>query len=371
MKTNTPLFAAVLAIAIGAPIAGFVGETKGQAMTSTGIRVPFLHGFFTGQNTSQTELASLERANAWLNSPPLTPAALRGKVVLIDFWTYTCINWRRTRPYVRAWADKYKDQGLVVIGVHAPEFAFERDLTNVRWAVKDMQVDYPVAIDNDYAIWRAFSNQYWPALYFIDSQGRVRHHHFGEGSYEQSEMIIQELLREAGASGVSDQPVKIDAEGLDAAADWGSLKSPENYVGFERTENFASPGGAASDKPRMYELPARLRLNEWALSGDWTVRKDAARLNKPGGRIAYRFHARDLHLVAGPSAPGASVRFRVLIDGQPPGAAHGTDVDDQGNGTITEQRLYQLIRQSKPIADRQFEIEFLDPNVEAFAFTFG
>ena len=371
MKTNKLLVAAVFAIAIGAPIAGFVGEMKGQPMTSTGVRVPFLHGFPTGQIASQTELASLERANEWLNSLPLTPSALRGKVVLIDFWTYTCINWRRTLPYVRAWAEKYRDQGLVVIGVHAPEFSFEKNLNNVRWAVKDMRIDYPIAVDNDHAIWRAFENQYWPALYFIDSQGRVRHHHFGEGSYEQSEMIIQELLREAGVGGVSREPVKVDARGLDAAADWGSLKSPENYVGFERTENFASPGGAVLDKPRMYELPTRLRLNEWALSGDWTVKKETAVLNKPDGGIAYRFHARDLHLVMGPAAPGTSVRFRVLIDGQPPGADHGVDVDEQGNGTATEQRLYQLIRQPKPVADRQFEIEFLGPGVEVFAFTFG
>ena len=371
MKTNKLLVAAVFAIAIGAPIAGFVGEMKGQSMTSTGVRVPFLHGFPTGQIASQAELTSLERANEWLNSLPLTPSALRGKVVLIDFWTYTCINWRRTLPYVRAWAEKYRDQGLVVIGVQAPEFSFEKNLNNVRWAVKDMRIDYPIAVDNDHAIWRAFENQYWPALYFIDSQGRVRHHHFGEGSYEQSEMIIQELLREAGVGGVSREPVKVDARGLDAAADWGSLKSPENYVGFERTENFASPGGAVLDKPRMYELPTRLRLNEWALSGDWTVKKETAVLNKPDGGIAYRFHARDLHLVMGPAAPGTSVRFRVLIDGQPPGADHGVDVDEQGNGTATEQRLYQLIRQPKPVADRQFEIEFLGPGVEVFAFTFG
>jgi thiol-disulfide isomerase/thioredoxin len=370
MKANKLLVAAVLATAIGT-MADFVGETKGQSMTSTGVRVPFLHGFPTDQSAGQTELASLARANDWLNSPPLTPSALRGKVVLIDFWTYTCINWRRTLPYVRAWAEKYKDQGLVVIGVHAPEFSFEKNLNNVRWAVKDMQIGYPVAIDNDHAIWRAFKNQYWPALYFIDSQGRVRHQYFGEGSYEQSEMVIQELLREAGASDVSREPVNVDALGLNADADWSSLKSPENYVGFERTQNFASPGGAVLNKPRMYELPARLRLNEWALSGDWTVKKETAALNKAGGRIAYRFHARDLHLVMGPAAPGTSVRFRVLIDGQPPGAAHGTDVDDQGNGTVSEQRLYQLIRQQKPIVDRQFEIEFFGSAVEAYAFTFG
>ena len=377
MKTNRLLAATVLATAIGAPIAGFVGDmSMSQPVTSTGIRLPFLHGFPTAPMPNPLELASLERANEWLNSPPLTAPALRGKVVLIDFWTYTCINWLRTLPYVRAWDEKYRSQGLVVIGVHAPEFAFEKNINNVRWAVKEMRAGYPVAVDNEHVIWRAFKNQYWPALYFIDAQGRVRHQHFGEGSYEQSEMIIQRLLNEAGVGGIGDDLVSVDARGLEAAADWGSLKSPENYVGYERTQNFASPGGAVLDKPRMYELPTRLRLNEWALSGDWTVKKDAAALNKANGGIAYRFHARDLHLVMGPAAlgpaaPGMSVRFRVLIDGRPPGAAHGIDVDEQGYGTVTEQRLYQLIRQPKPIADRQFQIEFLGPGVEAFAFTFG
>jgi len=372
MRISKFLVAAVVAIAIGAPIAGFLGDTNmAQPITSAEVRLPFLHGLPTGQIAGQSELASLERANEWLNSPPLTASALRGKVVLVDFWTYTCINWLRTLPYVRAWAEKYRNQGLVVIGVHAPEFSFEKNLNNVRWAVKDMRVDYPVAVDSEHVIWRAFRNQYWPALYFVDAQGRVRHHHFGEGAYEQSEMIIQRLLAEAGAGGIGDDLVSVDARGLEAAADWGTLKSPENYVGFERTQGFASPGGAALDKPRMYELPARLRLNEWGLSGDWTVRNEAVALNKPNGVIAYRFHARDLHLVMGPAAPGTSVRYRVLIDGQPPAAAHGTDVDEQGYGMVTEQRLYQLIRQPKPIADRQFQIEFLGPGVEAFAFTFG
>ena len=370
MKTNKLLVAAVLAIAIGAPIAAVVGETTAPT-TSPALRVPFLHGFPTTQTSGQSELASLSRADEWINSPPLTPEALRGKVVLIDFWTYTCINWMRTLPYVRAWADKYRDQGLVVIGVHAPEFAFEKNLNNVRSAVKDMRIGHPVAVDNDHSIWRAFRNQYWPALYFIDAQGRVRHHHFGEGGYEQSEMIIQQLLAEAGADGVSREAVAVNGQGLEAAADWASLKSGENYLGYGRTENFASPGGAVLDKPRMYQRPARLRLNEWALSGDWTVKNGATELNKPNGSIAYRFHARDVHLVMGPAAPGTSVRFRVLVDGRPPGAAHGLDVDEQGYGTVAEQRLYQLIRQPKPIADRQFEIEFLGPGVEAFAFTFG
>ena len=331
-----------------------------QQMTPAAVQLPI-----------EGELPSLGGATEWLNSPPLTTAGLRGKVVLIDVWTYTCINWLRTLPYVRAWAEKYKNQGLVVIGVHTPEFAFEKNVDNVRRAVKDMKVDYPIAIDNNYAIWRALKNEYWPALYFVDAQGRIRHHHFGEGEYEQSEMVIQQLLAEAGISDIGRELVSVDARGAEAAADWGSLKSPENYVGYERTENFASPGGAVLDKRRVYAAPARLRLNQWALSGDWTMGKQATVLNKANGRIAYRFHARDLHLVMGPAVRGTSVRFRVLIDGQPPGAAHGIDVDDQGNGTVTEQRLYQLIRQPKPITDRQFEIEFLDSGVEAFAFTFG
>ena len=372
MKINKLLIAAALAIAIGAPLAAFAQELNvPQPTTSSGVRVPFLHGFPAPRSANQSELASLERADDWLNSPPLTAPALRGKVVLIDFWTYTCINWLRQLPYVRAWHEKYRDQGLVVIGVHAPEFAFEKNINNVRWAVKDMRIDYPVAVDSDHVIWRAFRNQYWPALYFIDAQGRVRHNHFGEGAYEQSEMVIQALLAENGMNDIDRMPVSVDARGIEAAADWRSLRSPENYVGFERTRNFMSPGGAALDKPRVYALPARLRLNDWALAGDWTMKNQAAVLNKPNGGIAYRFQARDLHLVMGPAVPGTPVRFRVRIDGKPPGAAHEIDVDEQGNGTVTEQRLYQLIRQPKPIADRVFEIEFLGPGVEAYAFTFG
>ncbi len=361
MKANQLLLAAILAGAFGAPIETLAKDKRVvQQMTAAAVRLPI-----------EGELPSLGSATGWLNSPPLTAAGLRGKVVLIDFWTYSCVNWLRSLPYVRAWAEKYKDQGLVVIGVHAPEFAFEKNVDNVRRAAKEVRVDYPIAIDSDHAIWRAFDNQYWPALYFVDAQGRIRHHQFGEGEYEQSEKIIQQLLAEAGSSGIGHELVSVDARGVEAAADWGSLKSPENYVGYERTENFASPGGAVLDKPRVYAAPARLRLNHWALSGDWTVEKQATVLNKANGRIAYRFHARDLHLVMGPAARGTSVRFRVLIDGQPPGAAHGIDVDDQGNGTVAEPRLYQLIRQPKPVADRQFEIEFLDSGVEAFAFTFG
>jgi len=346
-------FLGTTATALAATQLGMLGSANGL--------IPHMEG----------ELSSLGRATQWLNSPPLTAAALRGKVVLVDFCTYTCINWLRTLPYVRAWAAKYKDQGLVVIGVHTPEFPFEKDIDNVRRAVKDMKVDYPIAIDNDYAIWRGFSNEYWPALYLVDGLGHIRHHYFGEGEYEGSERMIQQLLAEAGVRSVGDELVAVDAPGIEAAADWDSLQSPENYLGYGRTENFASPGGAASDTRRVYAVPARLRLNEWALTGDWTVGKQATLLNQPNGRIACRFHARDLHLVMGPAARGRSVRFHVLIDGQPAGPAHGGDVDDQGNGTVTEQRLYQLIRQPKPIADRQFEIAFLDPGVAAFCFTFG
>jgi thiol-disulfide isomerase/thioredoxin len=317
------------------------------------------------------ELPSFSGATAWLNSPPLSAADLRGNVVLIDFWTYTCINWLRTLPYVRAWAEKYREHGVVTIGVHTPEFSFEHDLENVRRAAKDMKVSYPIAIDNDYAIWDAFDNHYWPALYLVDAQGHIRYHHFGEGAYQQSEMMIQQLLAEAGIGGIDDELVSVDASGVEGPADWDSLRSAENYVGYERTENFASPGDAVLDQPRVYAVPARFSLNEWALSGEWTVGREATVLHKANGRITYRFHARDLHLVMGPATRGTSVRFRVFLAGRPPGAAYGIDVDEQGNGMVTDQRLYQLIRQPKPIADRQFEIEFLDAGVEAFAFTFG
>jgi thiol-disulfide isomerase/thioredoxin len=371
MQTKKLLIAAVLVIAIGAPIGGFLGSVMSQSTTSTGFLPSFLHGLPLGQLTGQSELASLERADAWLNSPPLTASELKGKVVLVDFWTYTCVNWLRTLPYVRAWANKYRDKGLVVIGVHSPEFAFEKNLDNVRSAVKALQVDYPVAVDSEHVIWRAFRNNYWPALYFIDTQGRVRHYHFGEGAYEQSEMVIQRLLMEAGATGNGDEMVSVAPRGLEVAADWGTLKSPENYTGYAQAQGFASPGGAAADKSRIYQSPTRLRLNEWALAGDWTVKSSGAVLNKPNGTVTYRFHARDVNLVMGPATPGTAARFRVRIDGKPPEAAHGTDVDAHGEGTVSEQRTYQLIRQSGPIADRQFEIEFLDNGAEAFAFTFG
>jgi thiol-disulfide isomerase/thioredoxin len=316
-------------------------------------------------------LPALNSATAWLNTPPLMADDLRGKVVLIDFWTYTCINWLRTLPYVRAWAEKYKDHGLVVIGVHTPEFGFEHNLDNVRREAKDLRVEFPIAVDNDYAIWRAFDNHYWPALYFVDAHGHIRHHHFGEGQYEDSEMVIQRLLTEAGSDGIEHGLVSVDGQGVEAAADWDSLRTPETYLGNDRTVGFASPGGVVLDKRHTYTAPARLGLNQWALSGDWTAQRQAVVLNEPNGRIAFRFHARDLHLVMGPAARGTSLRFRVHLDGQAPGAAHGLDVDDEGIGTASEQRMYQLIRQPKPISNRLFEIEFLDPGVEAHAFTFG
>ena len=312
-----------------------------------------------------------EGATGWLNSPPLTPADLRGKVVLADFWTYTCINWLRTLAYVRAWAEKYEDQGLVVVGVHTPEFPFERDIENVRWAARELAVEYPIAVDSDYRVWEAFANRYWPAVYIADAEGRIRHHQFGEGGYAECEMVIQRLLREAGRDGVSDRLVSVAGDGFEAQADWANLETPETYLGYEQAQNFASPGGAALDEPRTYVAPDSLRLNRWALSGDWTVENGASVLNRADGRIAFRFHARDVHLVMAPRAPGTSVPFRVSVDGEPPGDAHGLDVDEQGNGSVTQPRLYQLIRERRRITDRTFEIAFLAPGVEAYVFTFG
>ncbi len=313
----------------------------------------------------------LDGAVEWLNSPPLTAAELRGKVVVIDFWTYSCVNCLRTLPYVRAWYEKYKDQGLVVIGVHAPEFAFEKDIDNVRRAVKDLKVDYPVAIDNNYAIWRAFDNRYWPAHYFVDAQGRIRHHHFGEGEYAESEEIIKQLLAEAGAQHVAAGIVQPDAGGVALAPANADVQSPETYIGYERATNFASPGGAVRDREHDYTVPPQLTTNEWGLAGTWTIADEKAELSRANGRIAFRFHARDLNLVLGPSADGHPVKFKVSIDGKPPAGDHGVDTNAEGAGEVIEQRLYQLARVKGDIADRTFEIEFLDPGVEAFAFTFG
>jgi thiol-disulfide isomerase/thioredoxin len=362
MKANRVGRTAILAGAIGALIVAFAEERKVVQQTMPKAVQLRIEG----------EFPSLGGATGWLNSAPLTGAGLRGKVVLVDFWTYSCINWRRSLPYVRAWAEKYRDQGLVVVGVHSPEFEFERNIDNVSWAAKEMRIGYPIAIDSDQAIWRAFRNDYWPALYLIDAQGHIRYHQFGEGEYEKSERIIQQLLAEAGMSGFGQGLISVDGRGAEAPADLGELKSPENYIGYERTQNFVSRDGTILDKPHAYAAPAQLRLNHWALSGDWTIGKQAAVLNKADGRISYRFHARDLNLILSPAVRGASVRFRVRIDGQSPGAAHGVDVDGQGNGTVSDpSRMYQLIRQPGPIEDRQFEIEFLDPGVAAFDFAFG
>jgi thiol-disulfide isomerase/thioredoxin len=308
--------------------------------------------------TTASELASLTQATEWINSPPLKPEELRGRVVLVQFGTYSCINWIRTLPYVRAWARKYRNQGLVVIGVHAPEFEFEKQLANVRWGAKRFAVDYPLAVDNEMAIWRGFANQYWPALYLIDGSGRVRYRHFGEGSYEESERALQELLIEAGARGIDRSLASVAASGVEAPADWTNVKSPETYVGSDRAENRVSPG-------------RRLRLNQWSLAGDWSVQRQAAVLTGADGRITYRFHARDLNLVMAPAANGNAVRFRVLMDGQVPGPAHGIDVDAEGSGVVAEPRMYQLIRQPVAIAEHEFEIQFVDPGVQVFVFTFG
>jgi thiol-disulfide isomerase/thioredoxin len=351
-------FLTTAAITLAAAQLGIVGCANAQS--GTDVRLP-----------AEGSFPALGGATGWLNSQPLTPTRLRGKVVLVDFWTYTCVNWRRTLPYVRAWAAKYKDHGLVVIGVHTPEFSFEHNLDNVRWAIQDMKIDYPVAIDNNYAVWNAFNNEYWPALYFIDAKGHVRHHQFGEGEYQRCEAILQQLLKESDNGGIGQDLVSVDPRGAEVPADVSSLRTPETYTGYGQTEYFASPGGAAWDKPHIYALPARLNLNHWALAGTWTVGKEAVTLNQSPARIAYRFHARDVNLVMGPSTRGASVRFRVLLDGQPLRDAHGADVDGSGNGAIAEQRLYQLIRQAEPIADRQFEIEFVDSGAQAFDFTFG
>ena len=313
----------------------------------------------------------LDHATTWFNSPPLTDRELHGKVVIVEFWTYSCINWRRQLPYVRAWAEKYKDHGLVVVGVHSPEFSFEKNVDKVRWAVNDMRIPYPIAIDNDYSIWRAFYNNYWPALYFIDAKGQIRGHVFGEGQYVQSEALIRRLLGETGASNFGIDLAPVNARGPEAPADWKDLRSEENYLGHKRTENFATSGDIKEDRAHVYSVVEPLKLNQWALTGDWTVGSEAIVANRADGSISYCFHARDLHLVMGTAVPGKSVQFRVLLDGKTPGSDHGVDVDEQGNGMVVEERMYQLIRQKQSVIDRQFTVQFLDSGVEAFSFTFG
>ena len=318
----------------------------------------------------ESRLPSFTGANGWLNTQALTPEALRGKVVAVQFWTFTCINWLRTLPYVRGWVQTYRESGLVMVGVHTPEFGVEHDLANVRRAMSEMGIDYPVAIDNDYGVWNAFANRYWPALYLADAAGHIRHHHFGEGGYERTESAIRQLLTDAGATRLP-EPGDVQPRGIAIAADWDDVSSPETYVGLGRSEAFASPENALLNEARTYSLPPRLHLNEWALSGSWTFHREDATANAAGARLTHHFHARDLNLILTPPDPQGSARFRVTVDGQPPGKAHGLDVDEHGDGRVDEVRLYQLIRQPGPVADRQFELEFLDPGGAALCFTFG
>jgi thiol-disulfide isomerase/thioredoxin len=309
-------------------------------------------------------MPSLGGATGWLNSEPLGPAELRGHTVLVNFWTLTCINWLRQEPYVRAWSQAYRDDELIVIGVHTPEFSFEHELDLVRQATKERAIDYPVALDNQYDVWSAFDNHYWPALYFVDAEGVIRDQHFGEGRYEQSERVIQQLL------GVERELVSVEGVGVEAETDWDNLRTPETYLGYDRSEHFASPEGAAFDERHAYERPARLRLNHWALAGEWTIGREKAQLDQAGGSIAYRFHARDAHLVLSPGAR-ESIPFRVLLDGDAPGTSHGEDVDEDGNGVLRDGRLYQLVREHDAVGERTLEITFLEPGAEAYVFTFG
>jgi hypothetical protein len=325
----------------------------------------------TAQSRVEGTLPDLDGATTWLNSEPLTPAGLRGTVVAVQFCTFSCINWLRTVPYVRAWARKYRDAGLVVVGVHSPEFPFEHDLDKIRSALERTGVEYPIAVDNEFRVWRAFDNAYWPALYVVDADGRIRYHHFGEEDYERSERVIQQLLIEAGSADVDDDLVSVAPDGVYLAADWARLGSPETYLGYARTTGFASPGGLEPERSRVYAEPARLTLNQWALSGGWTVGSQSTTLHEPGGRIVHRFHGRDLNLVLGSREDGGPVRFTVSVDGRPPGAARGLDVDERGTGTVDEERLYQLIRQDGPIRDRTFAITFRDAGAQAYVFTFG
>jgi thiol-disulfide isomerase/thioredoxin len=317
------------------------------------------------------QFPSLAGATEWINSAPLTPESLRGKVVLVNVWTYSCINSLRPMPYLRAWAEKYKDAGLVVIGVHSPEFEFEKRSSNVHWASGAYRIGFPVAVDSNFGVWRAFSNEYWPAFYFIDAQGRIRHHRFGEGQYDKAEQVIQQLLAESGRTSIPTGLVAPQGEGVEAVPGPTPARSQETYLGYSRASGFASPGGAVRNRAQDYRNASLARADRWALTGEWTVERERVVLARSGGRIAYRFNARDLHLVIGPSNDAKPVRFRVLIDGRPPLADHGTDTDAEGRGTITNHRLYQLVRQVKSGNDRVFEIEFLDPGVQAYVFTFG
>lgn len=370
MNRRAFLTGAVAVSAIAGPVAGALSGIGGVIPEIARKFGPLFPGAASAQATPQGRLASLGLAGAWLNSQPLNADALRGKVVLVNFWTYSCVNWRRQLPFIRAWQNRYRDDGLVVIGVHSPEFAFEHDIGNIRRAARDMEIDYSIAVDNDHSVWRAFGNNAWPAIYLIDAQGMLRYRFLGEGAYDQSEAVIRDLLREAGAT-VGEDKALVKAAGQEVAADWTNISTPETYLGFALSVSFASPGGLVRDRAHLYRPPASLRLNQWALAGDWTVRSDAAVLNLPGGRLQNRFHARDLHLVMGTSTPGTGVRFRVLVDGKPAGDAHGLDVDRDGYGVVDGPRMYTLVRQTGRVAERQIDIEFLGAGVDVFAFTFG
>ena len=356
------------------PDAAAPGTSNSMSMTNamTGGQAMMMSGKPSGTLPIEGEIPSLSGATAWVNSPALTSEELRGKVVLVDFWTYSCINCLRTLPYVKAWYAKYKDHGLIVIGVHSPEFAFEKNPAHVRRAVSEFGVTYPVALDDNYAIWQGFNNQYWPAHYFIDAAGHIRGHHFGEGNYEESEQTIRQLLTQAGYTDLPPPGLESPmAVGVQAPADEAHDQSPETYLGYARAQNFRSRGGLVQDRPQTYTIPPSMELNQWALSGTWSVDREKAVLNKGPGSIVYRFYARDLHLVLGPGLDGKPIRFRVLLDGSAPGANHGADTDAKGDGVIKEQRLYQLIRQATAVGEHVFSIEFLDTDVQAYAFTFG
>jgi cytochrome c biogenesis protein CcdA/thiol-disulfide isomerase/thioredoxin len=374
---------AVLAGAIAVIFGWDTGILRRLSLSSTsGLEQHLLERFhpvaYAGSNAAEQiqlgnegSLPSLDGAIAWLNSKSLGRSDLKGKVVVIDFWTYSCINCLRAIPYVEAWSEKYKNEGLVVIGVHTPEFAFEKEQANIAKAVQDLKITYPVAIDSNYAIWKAFNNQYWPAHYFIDAKGVIRFHHFGEGEYDKSEQVIQQLLKEKNSSPAVGGLVQVAGAGVQANADFKDIRSPETYVGYERQQNFSSPEKIKRDGNAIYSAPGRMEVNNWGLAGKWNVENERATLSSAPGKVVFRFHARDLHLVLGPGKNGKPVRFKVLLDGLAPGDDRGVDVNAEGEGTVNGYRLYQLIRQKGKVEDRTFQIEFLDPGVQAFAFTFG
>ena len=346
---------------------GLIGALMPRKLAASGA----LGSGFHSSVSDEGSVPELAGATGWLNSAPLSRKSLRGKVVLVNFWTYTCINSIRPLPYLRNWTAKYRDAGFVVIGVHTPEFSFEHEAMDVQTAVRNLNVAFPVAIDSEQRIWQSFSNQYWPAQYLVDAKGRIRYHHFGEGDYGEIERVIQELLKENGATGLPSDTTRVSAVGIEAPPDWTDGRSPETYIGYRQAQNFASPEKVHKDSVDVYSAPAKLSLNHWGLSGLWNVNAESALLQAVPGKIVFRFHSRDLHLILAPTKDGKPVRFKVTLDGVALGENHGVDTAPDGSGEILEPRLYQLIRQKGPIIDRTFEIEFLDPGVQALDFTFG